>query len=152
MRQAHIYRLNDAVAVALPGTGETVYLTPRDAFLIAERMAAISKNIELVRFAKSSERALDLEVTPSETARNQTIARMPDGKVRLDHRPVEAERIVAARVAREIIEWDNIHHDIPDQIVSEAIRLLRGIMQGSDVLPEADFEASVRALENITEG
>lgn len=164
IKQAHIYRFNDAVAVALPGASATVYLSPRDAALTGEAISRISQDIVVRRFTRSDVRALDLEVMPSETARNQTLARMADEHIRRPEAddPKAPEKygnkaappfdiVRAVGVARGIIEWDNVHHDIPDQIVSEAVALVRGVLLESDVLPEREFEACVMAIENIIE-
>lgn len=56
MIRCHIYRFNNAVAVAMmgDGTGETFYLTAHDARLLAKALHVTSRDIDKREFTSST--------------------------------------------------------------------------------------------------
>jgi len=54
IKNAHAYRFRDLVALAIPGAGDTVYLTPKEARQFARGLVAAAKSIESVRFVDSN--------------------------------------------------------------------------------------------------
>lgn len=57
MNNVHIYRFHGAVAVSLPGKGETVYLHPEDAAAIADAMREAVADIASSSFTLSQFRS-----------------------------------------------------------------------------------------------
>lgn len=54
LKSAHVHRFGDKAAVSLPGKGETVYLTPKEARALARALQACARDIGAARFTASN--------------------------------------------------------------------------------------------------
>lgn len=51
---AHLHRFGDKVALSLPGKGETLYFTPKEARAIAKALNAGARDIGACKFTESN--------------------------------------------------------------------------------------------------
>ena len=60
---AHLHRFGDKVALSLPGGGETLYLTPKEARAIAKALNAGARDVAAVKFTESSFGSTEVKLT-----------------------------------------------------------------------------------------
>lgn len=63
MKGAQIHRFREKVAIALPGKGGTVYLTPKEARAIARALNGCARDIGARRFTESQFSTVAVEVS-----------------------------------------------------------------------------------------
>lgn len=54
MKNAQVHRFHDAAAISLPGKGETVYLSAKEARKLARALYVVARSIESVSFVNST--------------------------------------------------------------------------------------------------
>lgn len=62
MKNAQIHRFRDTVAIALPGKGQTVYVSRQEAAAIARALNAAGRDIKARPFADSQFKAVSVPV------------------------------------------------------------------------------------------
>lgn len=63
MKNAQLHRFGEHVALSLPGKGETVYLTAKDAAKLARALNACSRDVKSVRFSASEFASVQIELS-----------------------------------------------------------------------------------------
>jgi hypothetical protein len=53
LKNAHVHRFGDNVAISLPGEGETVYITAAEATKLAKVLNACARDIKACKFSAS---------------------------------------------------------------------------------------------------
>lgn len=64
LKNAHVHRFHDRVAISLPGRGETVYLSADEAAWLADQLGAGSKDVnDCPRYLDSSFSTREMELS-----------------------------------------------------------------------------------------
>ena len=63
LKSAHVHRFGDKAAVSLPGKGETVYLTPKEARKLARALNSCARSIGAVSFRDSDFGTVTIDVS-----------------------------------------------------------------------------------------
>ena len=67
--EAHVYRFRDLVALGIEG--QTIYLSSRLAYVLADTLEMYAKDIEAGRFTASTLGTTDLKYDPDQEARGE---------------------------------------------------------------------------------